>query len=55
VVIDAIRCCKLAMNKGISGALIAPSSYFMKSPPVQYTDAKAHAETEKFISKYALD
>jgi myo-inositol-1-phosphate synthase len=55
VVIDAIRCCKLALNKGINGALVGPSSYFMKSPPVQYTDAKAHTETEKFISKYALD
>ena len=54
VVIDAIRCCKLAMNKGISGALVGPSSYFMKSPPVQYTDAKAHAETEKFIAENKL-
>ncbi len=54
VVIDAIRCCKLAMNKGMSGALLAPSSYFMKSPPVQYTDAKAHAETEKFIAENSL-
>jgi myo-inositol-1-phosphate synthase len=54
VVIDALRCCKLAMNKGISGALVGPSSYFMKSPPVQYTDAKAHAETEKFIEENKL-
>ena len=54
VVIDALRCCKLAMNKGISGALVGPSSYFMKSPPVQYTDAKAHAETEKFIEANKL-
>jgi len=54
VVIDAIRCCKLAMNNGLKGALVAPSSYFMKSPPVQYTDAKAHAETEKFISDNKL-
>ena len=54
VVIDAIRCCKLAMNKGISGALFAPSSYFMKSPPVQYSDDKAHAETEKFIAENKL-
>jgi len=54
VVIDAIRCCKLAMNKGISGALLAPSSYFMKSPPVQYSDDKAHSETEKFIAENKL-
>jgi myo-inositol-1-phosphate synthase len=54
VVIDALRCCKLAMNKGISGALVGPSSYFMKSPPVQYTDAKAHAETEQFIAENRL-
>ena len=54
VVIDAIRCCKLAMNKGISGALLAPSSYFMKSPPVQYSDDKAHAEMEKFIAENKL-
>jgi myo-inositol-1-phosphate synthase len=54
VVIDALRCVKLAMNKGISGALTGPSSYFMKSPPVQYTDAKAHAETEKFIAENKL-
>ena len=54
VVIDAIRCCKLAMNKGISGALLAPSSYFMKSPPVQYSDDKAHAEMEKFIAENRL-
>jgi myo-inositol-1-phosphate synthase len=54
VVIDAIRCCKLALNKGIGGPLVGPASYFMKSPPVQYTDAKAHAETEKFIAENAL-
>ena len=54
VVIDAIRCCKLAMNKGIRGALIAPSSYFMKSPPVQYSDDKARSEMEKFIAENKL-
>jgi len=52
VVIDAIRCCKLALNNKISGALFAPSSYFMKSPPRQYTDTEAHDLTEKFIKKY---
>jgi myo-inositol-1-phosphate synthase len=53
VVIDAIRCCKLALNHGISGALFAPSSYFMKSPPKQYTDTEARDQTEKFIARYA--
>lgn len=52
VVIDAIRCCKLALNNGLSGALYAPSSYFMKSPPRQYTDTEAREMTEKFIKKY---
>jgi len=54
VVIDAVRCCKLAMNKGISGSLEAPSSYFMKSPPKQYTDEKARQLTEDFIRRHAL-
>jgi len=53
VVIDAVRCCKLALDRGISGSLTAPSSYFMKSPPIQYTDDKAHALTEEFIAKNA--
>jgi myo-inositol-1-phosphate synthase len=53
VVIDAIRCCKLALNNGVSGALFAPSSYFMKSPPKQYTDTEARDQTEKFIARYA--
>src|SRR6266498_4033686 len=53
VVIDAIRCLKLALENGISGALEAPSSYFMKSPPVQYTDDVAHDSVEEFIAKYA--
>jgi len=50
VVIDAIRCCKLALDRGISGALIAPSAYFMKSPPIQYTDEQARVMTEEFIA-----
>ena len=50
VVIDAIRCAKLALDRGIGGALTSPSSYFMKTPPVQYTDAEAHARTEAFIA-----
>jgi myo-inositol-1-phosphate synthase len=53
VVIDAIRCAKLALNNGISGALFAPSSYFMKSPPKQYTDTEARDLTEKFIARHA--
>jgi myo-inositol-1-phosphate synthase len=53
VVIDAIRCAKLALNSGVSGALYAPSSYFMKSPPQQYTDTEARDLTEKFIARYA--
>ncbi|MFC1993841.1 inositol-3-phosphate synthase [Chloroflexota bacterium] len=49
VVIDAIRCCKLALDRGLSGAITSPSSYFMKSPPIQYTDEEARKLTENFI------
>jgi myo-inositol-1-phosphate synthase len=49
VVIDAIRCAKLALERGMSGALIGPSSYFMKSPPQQFTDDEARQKTEEFI------
>jgi myo-inositol-1-phosphate synthase len=49
VVIDAVRCAKLALDRGIGGALVGPSSYFMKSPPVQYTDDEAREHTERFI------
>jgi myo-inositol-1-phosphate synthase len=49
VVIDAIRCAKLALDRGISGALKAPSAYFMKSPPEQYPDDEAHRMLEEFI------
>jgi len=48
-VIDAIRCAKLALDRGLSGSLVAPSSYFMKSPPVQFTDDEARQKTEEFI------
>jgi myo-inositol-1-phosphate synthase len=51
VVIDAIRCCKLALDREVGGALVAPSSYFMKSPPKQYTDDEARALLEKFIAQ----
>ena len=49
VVIDAIRCIKIAKDRGMSGPLIGPSSYFMKSPPVQYTDDEAKKNVENFI------
>jgi myo-inositol-1-phosphate synthase len=52
VVIDAVRCCKLAIDNKLSGAMDAPSSYFMKSPPKQYTDEEARVFTEEFIRKY---
>lgn len=51
VVIDAIRCCKLALDRGLKGALTAPSSYFMKSPPVQYTDDEARCNLETYITE----
>jgi len=50
VVIDAIRCCKLALDRGLSGAIVAPSAYFMKSPPIQYSDDEARIRTEEFIA-----
>jgi myo-inositol-1-phosphate synthase len=49
IVIDAVRCAKLALDRGIAGTLEGPSSYFMKSPPVQHPDAVAHELTEAFI------
>ena len=49
VVIDAIRCAKLALDRGLSGALVGPSSYFMKTPPRQFTDTEANALTTAFI------
>ncbi len=49
VVIDAVRCAKLALDRGLSGALIGPSSYFMKSPPAQFPDEEARRRTEAFI------
>jgi myo-inositol-1-phosphate synthase len=51
VVIDAIRCAKLALDRGLKGALTAPSSYFMKSPPVQYTDDEAHNMVQAYITE----
>jgi len=49
VVIDAVRCCKLALDRGLNGELAAPSAYFMKSPPIQYTDDEAHRMVGEFI------
>ncbi|OQY44565.1 MAG: inositol-3-phosphate synthase [Anaerolineaceae bacterium 4572_78] len=51
VVIDAVRCAKLALDRKIGGALLAPSAYFMKSPPEQYTDNEAYTRVEAFIKK----
>jgi myo-inositol-1-phosphate synthase len=53
IVIDAVRCCKLALNNGLSGQLDGPSSYLMKSPMNQRPDDEARELTEKFIAKYA--
>src|SRR3954452_8235428 len=50
VVIDAIRCAKVALDRGVGGALHGPASYFMKSPPVQVTDEQAREQVEAFIS-----
>jgi myo-inositol-1-phosphate synthase len=49
VVIDAIRCAKIALDRGIGGALNGPSSYYMKSPPLQFTDDEARELVEAFI------
>lgn len=49
VVIDAVRCVKLALDRGISGALEWPAAYFMKSPPVQHPDDEAYEQVERFI------
>jgi myo-inositol-1-phosphate synthase len=50
VVIDAIRCCKLAIDRHLAGTVVGPSSYFMKSPPIQYSDDEAHRRVESFIT-----
>lgn len=49
VVIDAVRCAKLALDRGIGGPLGGPSAYLMKTPPKQYTDDQARQLTEEFI------
>jgi myo-inositol-1-phosphate synthase len=50
VVVDAIRCAKLALDRGIGGAVVGPSAYFMKSPPYQFTDDVARQKVEDFIA-----
>jgi myo-inositol-1-phosphate synthase len=52
IVIDAVRCCKLALNNGVGGQLDGPSSYLMKSPHNQRPDDRAREETQKFIAKH---
>ena len=55
VVIDAVRCAQLALDRGIGGALVGPSSYFMKSPPQQFDDHEARLRTEAFIDGAEYD
>jgi myo-inositol-1-phosphate synthase len=52
IVIDAVRCCKLALDHGLSGTLEGPSAYFMKSPPIQHSDNDARRLTEEFIKQH---
>ena len=53
IVIDAVRCCKLALDHGVAGQLDGPSSYFMKSPHTQRPDDEARVATEEFIAAHA--
>jgi myo-inositol-1-phosphate synthase len=55
VMIDAVRCAKLGLDRGMGGPLIQPSAYFMKSPPQQFTDDKARRMVEEFIAESAGD
>ncbi|MGQ0743328.1 MAG: inositol-3-phosphate synthase [Acidimicrobiales bacterium] len=50
VIIDAVRCARLALDRGVGGPLLAPSAYFMKSPPVQYHDDQAHRLVEEYLA-----
>jgi len=50
VIIDALRCAKIGLDRKIGGPLLSPSSYFMKTPPIQFTDEQAHNKVEDFIS-----
>jgi myo-inositol-1-phosphate synthase len=49
IVIDAVRCAKVALDRGVGGPLVGPSAYFMKSPPVQFSDDAAREMVEQFI------
>ncbi|MEU4764067.1 inositol-3-phosphate synthase [Actinosynnema sp. NPDC023794] len=49
IIIDAVRAAKIALDRGIGGPILSASSYFMKSPPVQYSDSEAHEAVEAFI------
>jgi myo-inositol-1-phosphate synthase len=53
IVIDAVRCCKLALNHGVGGPLEGPSSYFMKSPPKQVPDSAAREDTQRFVAEHS--
>jgi myo-inositol-1-phosphate synthase len=52
VVIDAVRCCKLALENGLSGSIPGPSAYFTKTPPQQFPDYQAREAVETFIAAY---
>ena len=52
--IDAIRCCKVALERGIGGALVGPSAFYCKHPPQQFSDDVAAQLTEEFIAGEAL-
>jgi len=54
VVIDMIRCCKLALDAGEGGVLEGPSAYFCKHPPRQYTDDEAYQRVEEFIDRHVI-
>ncbi|HVA04324.1 MAG TPA: inositol-3-phosphate synthase [Acidimicrobiales bacterium] len=54
VIIDAVRCAKVALDRGIGGPLVGPSAYFMKSPPVQYHDDEAYRLVEAFVAGEAV-
>ncbi|MCD6245444.1 inositol-3-phosphate synthase [candidate division WOR-3 bacterium] len=54
VIIDAVRCAKLALDNKLAGPIIEPSSYFFKSPPVQFTDSVCKQKTEDYIKKYKV-
>jgi myo-inositol-1-phosphate synthase len=50
VIIDALRCAKIALDRNMGGPLLGPSAYFMKSPPAQYRDEEARELVERFAS-----